>query len=63
MLDYFDDPRAARYRQLAVASLLSRADGLDLTARNMFIGNWLDLIREETSSEESTQQGSQARGL
>jgi len=62
-MDYFDDPRAARYRQLGIAALLSRADGLELSDRNLFLGNWLDLMREEQSSTESTQQGTQARGL
>jgi hypothetical protein len=63
MMDYFDDPRAARYHQLGIAALLSRADGLELSDRNLFLGNWLDLMREEQSSTESTQQGTQARGL
>jgi len=62
-LDYFDDPRASKYRQLAVASLLSRADGLELTDRNLFLGNWMDLMREEESDTQSTQQGTQARGI
>lgn len=63
MMDYFDDPRATRFRQLAVAALLSRADGLALTDRNLFLGNWLDLMNEEASSEQSTTQGTQGRGL
>lgn len=63
MFDYFDDPRAGRYRQLAVAALLSRADGLELSDRNLFLGNWLPLVNEELSSTGSTQQGTQARGL
>lgn len=63
MMDYFDDPRAARYRQLAVASLLSRADGLEASDRNLFLGNWLDLMREEQETTEKSSQGTQARGL
>ena len=63
VFDYFDDPRAARYRQLAVAALLSRADGLELTDRNLFLGNWLPLMAQEMESTESTQQATQARGL
>jgi len=63
MLDYFDDPRAGRYRQLAVAALLSRADGLELTDKQLFLGNWLDLMREEQSEEQCTTQGTQGRGL
>ena len=63
MMDYFDDPRAARYRQLAVAALLSRADGLEETDRNLFLGNWLPLMRQEMSNGEDTTQATQARGL
>lgn len=63
MLDYFDDPRAGRYRQLAVSSLLARQNGLSATDRNLFIGNWLPLLREEVESTESSQQATQARGL
>lgn len=63
MFDYFDDPRAARYRQLAVAALLSRADGLEETDRNLFLGNWLPLMAQEISGEEKPKQGLQARGL
>ena len=63
MMDYFDDPRAARFRQLAVAALLSRADGLEQSDRDLFLGNWLPLIRQEQTSEASTSQATQARGL
>lgn len=63
MMDYFDDPRAARYRQLAVAALLSRADGLEETDRNLFLGNWLPLMAEEQEKGQGTSQGIQARGL
>lgn len=63
LMDYFDDPRAARYRQLAVSALLSRADGLEISDRNMFIGNWLPLMNEQSESQQSSAQGVQARGL
>jgi len=63
MFDYFDDPRAARYRQLAVAGLLSRADGLEDTDRNLFLGNWLPLMKEEMGASADTNQAIQARGL
>ena len=63
IFDYFDDPRAARYRQLAVAALLARQSGLSETDRNLFLGNWLDLIKEESSDAMETQQGAQARGM
>lgn len=63
MFDYFDDPRAARYRQLAVASLLGRQSGLSATDRNLFLGNWLDIINEETTDAGLSQAGNQGRGL
>jgi len=63
LLDYFNDPRAPRFRQLAIAGLLSRADGLEQSDRSLFLGNWLDLIREEQDSTESNSQATQARGL
>lgn len=63
MMDYFDDPRAARYRQLAVAALLSRADGLEETDRNLFLGNWLPLMKQEMGAEDDSKQATQARGL
>lgn len=63
MFDYFDDPRAAKYRQLAVASLLARQSGLSETDRNLFLGNWLPLMQEEIAEQGSAQQGNQARGI
>ena len=63
MFDYFDDPRAGRFRQLAVAALLSRADGLEETDRNLFLGNWLPLMTEEQGRVEQRQQGTNARGI
>jgi hypothetical protein len=63
MLDYFQDAQAAKYRQLAIASLLARQSGLSLTDRNLFLGNYLDLMEEEQESAQKTQQGNQARGL
>jgi len=63
IMDYFDDPRATRYRQLAIASLLARQSGLNETDRNLFIGNWLPLVAEEQQKTASTQQGTQGRGL
>lgn len=62
-LDYFDDARAPRYRQLAVASLLARQDGMSATDRNLFIGNWLPLMKQDMENQLGTQQGSQGRGL
>jgi hypothetical protein len=63
MFDYFDDPRAARYRQLAVAALLGRQSGLKDSDRNLFLGNWLEIINEETTQAGLTQAGNQGRGL
>lgn len=63
MFDYFDDPKAARYRQLAVAAILARQSGLSETDRNLFLGNWLPILQEENAKAENTSQGNQARGI
>ncbi len=63
MFDYFDDPRASKYRQLAVAALLARQSGLSETDRNLFLGNWLPLMQEEISTSGSATQGNQAKGI
>ena len=63
MLDYFDDARAPRYRQLAIASLLARQAGLSETDRNLFLGNWIPLMRESANGSLDAQQASQARRL
>jgi len=63
MFDYFDDPRAARYRQLAVAALLARQSGLSTTDRNLFLGNWLPIMKEESAGQSEVNQGSQGRGI
>ncbi len=63
VLDYFEDARAARYRQLAIAALLARQSGLSETDRNLFLGNWLPLVRQEEGAVSDSQQGRQARGL
>lgn len=63
MFDYFNDPRAARYRQLAIASLLARQSSLSLTDRNRFLGNWLPLLQQENEATQGQQQADQARGL
>jgi hypothetical protein len=63
MFDYFEDARAARYRQLAVASLLARQSGLSTTARNLFLGNFLQLMKEETASQSEVTQGDSGRGI
>lgn len=63
MFDYFEDPRAARYRQLAVAALLARQSGLSTTDRNLFLGNWMPLMQEEITGQGSANQGNQSRGI
>jgi len=63
MFDYFEDPRAARYRQLAVAALLARQSGLSVTDRNLFLGNWMPLMQEEITGQGEANAGNQARGL
>jgi hypothetical protein len=63
MFDYFENPKAERYRQLAVAALLARQSGLSETDRNLFLGNWLEVMKQEASSMQKSQQGNQAHGI
>lgn len=62
VLDYFDDPRAAHYHQMFIATLLGRAEGLSSMDKNMFLGNWLALQNQFAGAAAKTQQGIQARG-
>ncbi len=62
-LDFFDDPRAARYRQLFIATLLGAQSGLSEQDRNLFLGNFLPRTREEQSTVRGEDQGVAARGV
>ena len=63
MFEFFDDPRAGRYRQLAIAALLARQSGLSATDRNLFLGNYLPLMQEQENAQSEASQGNQARGI
>jgi hypothetical protein len=62
-LDYWDDPRAARYRQLFIATLLGAAEGLTEQEKNLFLGNWLITTSQAQASGMKTQQGISGRGV
>ena len=61
MMDFYDDPRAARYRALFIATLLGAQSGLKEADRNLFLGHFLDLRREVMANQGKEQQGIQSR--
>ena len=63
MADYIGDPRAARYRQMFVGSLLGVSEGLSESERALFIQSWLGEIRQESSDSMKTQMGWKGRTL
>jgi len=61
MMDFYDDPRAPRYRQMFIATLLGAQSGLKEADRNLFLGHFLDLHREIMANQGKEQQGIQSR--
>lgn len=58
-----DDPRQQIYNQKFVSSLLGLNRGLSDIDRNIFVGAWMNLMRQETNEQLKTQQGVQARSV
>lgn len=58
-----EDQEAARYRQIGVAGILARAEGLTETQRNAYIQQWMARGVENSAITLRVQQGSQARGI
>ena len=58
-----DDARAQLYRTRGVAALLSKAEGLDSTQKNVFMQMWLARTAEDLSVALRTQQAIQGRGI
>lgn len=56
------DQRAGQFLGKGVAHLLGAQDGLTALQRNIFLGNWLDVMNQQGREQLSTQQGAQARG-
>ena len=50
------DQRVPYFGQRFVAHLLGNQSGLSATQRNIFIGNWLELIRDPLAAQAKTQQ-------
>lgn len=59
---FADDPRFTVGSQKFVAQLLSSAEGLTETERNIFLNNWYGITGQPAASMERLQQGNQARG-
>lgn len=55
------DARFPAFAQKFVAHLLGAQDGLTALERNIFLGNWLDVMTAQQRASGSTQQGLQAR--
>jgi hypothetical protein len=58
-----DDARAQIYRQRGMAALLSKAEGLTETQKNIFMQQWLARGVERTGVASMAQMGNQARGV
>jgi len=56
------DARAGIFLGKFTSHLLGEQDGLTATQRNIFLGNWLDLLTQQGRETMSVQQGAQARG-
>jgi hypothetical protein len=56
------DQRVPLFGQRFISHLLGAQDGLSATQRNIFIGNWLDLITEPGRAQTAMQQAVAARG-
>jgi hypothetical protein len=56
------DARSGVFLSKFASHLLGAQDGLTATQRNIFLGNFLDLINQQGREQMTTQQGVQARG-
>ena len=57
------DARMPIFRQMFLSHLLGAQDGLDATKRNIFLGNWLDVVAEAARKQTSVSQGAAARQM
>jgi hypothetical protein len=57
------DSRFPVFRQTFTAHLLGAQEGMDATARNLFLGNWLETAAAAQRNQQQTQQGITARTL
>ncbi len=56
-----DDVRAQYFLQRFALSLVSESEGLDETQKNLFLGHWLQLAREQQATQLRTQAGAAGR--
>jgi len=56
------DARAPIFLSKFTSHLLGEQDGLTALQRNIFLGNWLDLLTQQGRETMAVQQGAQARG-
>ena len=63
MWSFADDPRFQMANQKFVSQLLSTAEGLDETKRNIFLMGWQQITGQPLENAARMQQGGQARGL
>ena len=59
---YTQDGRFAEMNQKFIATLLGAQQGLNAMQRNIFLGNWFSMMKEQNAGALETQQGTQARG-
>lgn len=60
---YADDPRFGVANQKFTSQLLSTAEGLDETKRNIFLQGWQQITGQPVTYSDRLQQGVQARGM
>lgn len=60
---FADDPRFGLANQKFIAQLLSTAEGLDETQRNIFLQGWQQNSGQPVTNNDRLQQGTQARGM
>ena len=63
MLDFYDDARAGRYRQMFIATLLGAQSGLSEQDKKIFLGSYLPFARATQAAGQQQSQGVQARGV
>ena len=63
MWSFADDPRFQIANQKFVSQLLSTAEGLDETKKNIFLQGWQAIVGQPIENAARMQQGGQARGM
>lgn len=61
--EYFDDPRASMAKQAFALTLIGISEGLDDTQKNIFLGKYLDTLKQEIRASAGASQQIQGRGV